>query len=134
MTRATTEHPARHRDSHPKTGGEHEDALEKGLPHDMHSKGAGTATAGTGVKPSSSENALEKGDYPAPGEDTSGGGGHNHRILPTPSKEAAGPIGGRGVGNAQGVIGDGRGASGKYRGTMGDGATGEPKCKGTMGC
>lgn len=88
-----------------------------------------------GVKPSSTENELEKGDYPEPGEGTGGGGGHNHRILPTPSKEAAGPIGGsRGIGNAKGVIGDGRGSSGKYRGTMGDGAKGEPKYKGTMGC
>lgn len=135
MTRATTEHPSRHRDAHPKAGGEHEDALEHGMPHDKHSEGAGTANAGTGVKPSGSENRLEKGDYPQPGEDTAGGGAHNHRILPTPSKEAAGPIGGRGVGNARGVISGGRGSSGKYRGTMGDGESpSSSKSKGTTGC
>lgn len=121
--------------SHPKAGGEHTDALEKGLPHDVHSKGAGTVSAGTGVKPSASPNELEHGDYPAPGEETTGGGAHNHRGLPPPSKEAAGPIGGnRGTGNAQGIIGGGRGSSGKFRGTMGDGAKGEPKYKGTTGC
>lgn len=124
-----------HGSSHPKAGGEHTDALESGMPHDVKSKGAGPATQGTGVKPSSSPNALEHGDYPAPGEGTAGGGAHNHRVLPTPSKEDAGPIGGeRGPGNVlRGVIGDGRGASGKFRGTMGSGASGEPKHKGTMG-
>lgn len=125
-----------HGSSHPKAGGEHTDALESGMPHDVKSKGAGPATSGTGVKPSSSPNALEHGDYPEPGEGTSGGGGTNHRVLPTPSKEASGPISGhgsRGTGNARGVIGDGRGASNHFRGTMGGGATGEPKAKGTMG-
>lgn len=124
-----------HGSSHPKAGGEHSDALEKGMPTDRKSEGAGTANAGVGVKPASGENRLEKGDFPEPGEDTAGGGGHNHRILPTPSKEASGPIGGRGVGNARGVIGGGRGSSGKYRGTMGDGETSSSsKCKGTIGC
>jgi hypothetical protein len=136
MTRANTERPhTSGRTSHPKAGGEHSDALEHGMPTDRHSAGAGTANAGTGVKPSSSPNHLEHADYPEPGEQTAGGGGHNHRILPTPSKEAAGPIGDRSVGNASGVIGGGRGSSGKFRGTMGDGAgPGEPKYKGTMGC
>jgi hypothetical protein len=100
---------------------------------DTRSQGAGEANAGTGVKPSSSPNRLERGDYPEPGEDTGGGGGHNHRVLPTPSKEAAGPIGRRGTGNVRGVVGEGRGSSGKFRGTMGDGANSEPPYKGTMG-
>jgi hypothetical protein len=117
----------------PKAGGAHIDALESGKPHDVKSQGAGTANAGVGVKPSSSPNRLERGDFPAPGEDASGGGGHNHRVLPTPSKEGSGPVGGRGIGNYAGVVGGGRGSSGKFRGTMGDGATSEPKSKGTMG-
>lgn len=119
--------------SHPKAGGEHTDALEHGMPKDVKSQGAGTATAGTGVKPASSPNRLEKADYPEPGEDTGGGGGHNHRVLPTPSREAAGPIGRRGTGSVKGVVGNGRGASNKFRGTMGGGASGEPPYKGTMG-
>lgn len=119
--------------SHPKAGGEHSDALESGMPHDAPSKGAGPAHTGQGIKPSSSPNRLERGDFPEPGQETSGGGGHNHRVLPPPSKEAAGPIGRRGVGNVRGVVGEGRGASNKFRGTMGDGASGEPPYKGTMG-
>ena len=134
MTRARTQHPhGANGLTRPKAGGEHTDALEKGMPHDVPSKGAGPEHTGSGVKPSSSPNALEHTDYPEPGEGTGGGGGHNHRILPTPSKEAAGPIGRRGTGNARGVIGDGRGASNHFRGTMGGGAMGEPKAKGTMG-
>lgn len=118
--------------THPKAGGEHEDALEHGMPSDKRSEGAGTSDEGVGVKPSTSANHLERADYPEPGEETSGGGGHNHRSLPAPSRESAGPIGRRGIGNVRGVVGDGRGASGKYRGTMGDGEV-EPKGKGTMG-
>lgn len=137
MTRANTERPrGSGHTSHPKAGGAHTDALEHGMPHDVRSQGAGTVEGGTGVKPSSSPNHLEHGDYPAPGQETTGGGAHNHRGLPPPSKEAAGPISGetgRGTGNARGIIGGGRGSSGKYRGTMGGGAMGEPKYKGTMG-
>lgn len=116
--------------SHPKAGGEHEDALEHGMPHDERSQGAGPAEGGVGVKPSSSANHLERAEYPEPGEETSGGGAHNHRSLPPPSKEAA--SGNRGIANVRGVIGDGRGASGKFRGTMGGGEV-EPKAKGVMG-
>lgn len=134
MTRARTQHPhGANGLNRPKAGGEHTDALETGMPHDVKSKGAGPATAGTGVKPAGSPNHLEHGSFPEPGEETAGGGGHNHRVLPPPSKEAAGPIGKRGVGNARGVVGDGRGTSGKFRGTMGGGAMGEPRAKGTMG-
>jgi hypothetical protein len=122
-----------HGSSHPKAGGEHEDALEHGMPHDRHSEGAGAANQGVGVKPSGSPNELERGDYPEPGTDTAGGGAHNHRILPPPSKEAA--SGGRGTMNARGATGEGgRGASGKFRGTMGDGEKGPTKYKGCVGC
>lgn len=121
MTRANTERP--------KAGGEHSDALESGLPSDRKSEGAGTEHTGTGVKAASSENRLEKGDYPEPGEGTSGGGGTNHRVLPTPSKEDAHS---RGMQNARGVMGGGRGESGKFRGTMGGGEV-EPKAKGCIG-
>jgi hypothetical protein len=124
MTRANT--------THPKTGGEHEDALEHGMPHDTHSKGAGTADAGVGVKPSGHATSLEHGNYPEPGEGATGGGAHNHRGLPPPSADGA--VGGRGTEVAKGVIGGGRGLSGKFRGTMGDGQKGEPKGKGYMGC
>jgi len=118
----------------PRPGGAHKDALESGKPHDVASRGAGPSHTGQGVKPASSPNRLERGDFPEPGEGTSGGGGTNHRVLPPPSKEAAGPVGRRGTGNIiNGVIGGGRGASNKFRGTMGDGASGEPPYKGTMG-
>jgi hypothetical protein len=122
MTRANTERPDK--------GGGHTDALESGMPSDRKSEGAGPAGEYQGIKPSSSPNRLEKGDYPEPGDDTAGGGAHNHRILPPPSAEDAG---GRGSANAKGVIGDGRGLSGKFCGTMGDGAKGEPKGKGYVG-
>lgn len=81
-------------------------------------------------QPASSPNALEKGDFPAPGEETSGGGGTNHRDFPTPSKASAG---GRGIENVKGVIGDGRGSSPGHARTMGDGEV-TLKYKGTMGC
>jgi hypothetical protein len=134
MTRANTEHPTRHRDAHATHGGEHTDALEHGMPHDRHSLGAGPIDSGVGVKPSSTPNHLERAEYPEPGEETSGGGAHNHRSMPTPSKEgAAGHTGGRGVSNAKGAMGDGRGTSGKYKGTTGSGEV-QPKYKGCMGC
>lgn len=116
----------------PKRGGGHTDALEHGMPSDSRSEGAGKANEGVGVKPSSSPTELERADYPEPGEGVSGGGGTNHRVLPTPSTEASGPIGRRGIGNAKGFIGSGQNTSGKFRGTMGDGEV-EPKSKGTMG-
>lgn len=78
--------------------------------------------------PASSANALEKGDFPSPGAETSGAGGTNHRSMPTPSKGEAG----RGVTNSKGTIGGGRGSSGKYSGTMGTGEV-STKCKGVMG-
>jgi hypothetical protein len=80
-------------------------------------------------KPADSENSLEKGSYPSPGEGTEGGGGTNHRALPTPSKEGAG----RGVNTGKGVMGEGRGSSGKFDRTITTRASGPAKAKGCMG-
>lgn len=79
-------------------------------------------------KPAGAANSLEKGNFPAPGQQTSGGGGVNHRSEPTPSKESAG---GRSGTQAKGVMGEGRGSSGKYAGVMSGGDT--TKHKGCMG-
>jgi hypothetical protein len=64
--------------------------------------------------PPGGENNLERGDFPAPGEQTTGGGGVNHRSEPAPSSSIAG---------AKGVMGGGRGSSGKYDGCMSGGDT-----------
>ena len=123
MTRANTDRPtgSEHLER-PKAGGEHSDALESGLPSDVHNPGAGTSNKGTGYKPAGSETYTEKGDYPG--------------VLEGKRKGAAGPIpstaAAQGV-PAKGVVSGGRGASGKFSGTMGSGAQGEPKHKGTMG-
>lgn len=73
-------------------------------------------------KPASGENALERGSFPAPGEDTEGGGAHPARTMPTPSSSIAG---------AKGVMGGGRGSSGKYSGVIGGGDV--TKHRGCMG-
>src|ERR1700735_1237589 len=98
-------------------GGEHTDDLESGMPHDKASEGAGHSDSGVGVKPSSHETALEEGDYPEPGEGTTGRP-TAARGLATPSRGNVGGV------QARGTMGDGRGVSGKYTGTMGDGARG----------
>lgn len=120
MTRATTPHA--------KPGGEHTDALESGMPTDAKSAGAGPDDSHDYPVAPAADNALERGNYPAPGEQTSGGGAHNHRSLPAPSAGA-----GRGVMGAKGVAGGGRGQRDVYAcGTMGDGR-GSAKGKGYMG-
>lgn len=91
--------------------------------------GAGPSVTGKdGIKPSGSENELEKGDYPEPGEGVTGRP-TAARALATPSRATAGGV------PARGVMGDGRGSSGKFSGTMGDGRSGggEPPHKGTSG-
>lgn len=110
----------------PKHGGEHEDAEESGYPKDAGSEAAGHSDSGVGVKPSGSETGLEKGDYPEPGEGTTGRP-TAARGLATPSRASAGGV------KARGVMGDGRGSSGKYSGTMGDGERGEAPHKGVVG-
>lgn len=80
-------------------------------------------------KPAGSENSLERGSFPAPGEDTEGGGAHPARTMPTPS--AGGGSGVSGVSGAKGVMGGGRGSSGKYDGVIGGGDT--TKHRGCMG-
>ena len=113
MTRANTERP--------QTGGGHSDALESGYPSDKPSEGAGTSDKGTGYTPGS-ENAIEKASYPGVEQGNEKGAGG-----PMPSTAKA-----QGVA-AKGIIGDGRGSSGRFSGTMGSGAKGEPKSKGTIG-
>lgn len=80
-------------------------------------------------EPSGSENSLEKGNFPSPGQDASGGGATNHRSLPTPSAEGAG----RGVNSGKGVMGGGRGSKDMSKGIIGTGTSGPAKCKGTVG-
>lgn len=80
--------------------------------------------------PGGSENSLEKGDFPSPGEEASGGGATNHRSLPTPSAEGAG----RGVNSGKGVLGGGRGSKDMTSGTIGTGSAGSgAKGKGHVG-
>lgn len=74
-------------------------------------------------KPASGENELERGDYPAPGQDAEGGGAHPARTMPTPSSSD--------MAGAKGVMGGGRGSSGAYSGINGGGDT--TKCRGVMG-
>lgn len=88
--------------------------------------GAGPSQDVTGVKPSSSETSLEKGDYPEPGEGTTGRP-TAARALGTPSRGSAGGV------SAKGTMGDGRGASGKACGTMGSGERPEAPHKGVVG-
>lgn len=108
-------------------GGEHEDDLESGMPHDKsEAQVEGSSDHGVGVKPSGHETALEEGDYPEPGEGVTGRP-TAARGLSTPSRGNVGGV------QAKGTMGDGRGESGKYVGTMGDGARGEPKAKGCVG-
>lgn len=109
----------------PAHGGGHKDDLEGGYPTDKGNDSAGHSDQGTGIVPSSSETALEKGDYPDPGSGTTGRP-TAARALATPSRATAGGVG------AKGVMGDGRGSNGKFVGTMGDGERGEPKCKGVV--
>lgn len=81
-------------------------------------------------QPASSENALEKGSFPAPGEGATGGGATNHRSLPTPSVEGAG----RGVNSGKNVLGGGRGSKDMSSGTIGTGSAGSgAKGKGHVG-
>src|SRR5437879_5181488 len=113
MTRENTERP--------RTGGGHSDALESGPPQDTGSPAAGTSDKGTGYTPGS-ETATEKGNYPGVEQGNEKGAGG-----PMPSTAKS-----QGVA-AKGIIGDGRGSSGRFSGTMGSGAKGEPKSKGTIG-
>lgn len=110
----------------PEHGGGHKDDLESGYPKDAKNDSAGHDDEGVGVKPSGSETGLEKGDYPDPGEGTTGRP-TAARALATPSRATAGGV------QAKGVMGDGRGASGKFCGTMGDGERGEAPHKGVVG-
>lgn len=75
------------------------------------------------TKPSGGESSLERGTFPAPGADTEGGGAHPARVMPTPSSS--------GMAGAKGVMGGGRGSSGKYSGVIGGGDT--TKHKGCVG-
>jgi len=77
---------------------------------------------GTGYKPGGAETTTEKANYPSVEE-----GNEKGAAGPMPSTAKA-----QGV-QAKGVLGDGRGSSGRFSGTMGSGAKGEPKCKGTIG-
>lgn len=123
MTRANTSHAA--------AGGKHTDMLESGYPSVKPSEGAGPADVGHDTLPKA-ESALERGDYPAPGKQTSGGGGHNHRSMPAPS---AGPhVGGRNTSVGRGFMGEGRGTTGRFSGATGEGGSTAPKYKGTVGC
>lgn len=120
MTRATTPHPAH--------GGAHTDDLEKGPPHDVKSEAAGKAVDVTNDDRGTSPNELERGNYPEPGTNTSGGGAHNHRSLPSPSA-----VGGRGEVRAKGFAGEGRASRTEACGVMGSTEDRAPKGKGYMG-